>query len=121
MLIICRCFIHLLLFLSLYRKRFRLLKARPEIESLNSVGNLIKRRLSSVYLGVCMCVFFFNPPLPDLPSTKGSESIEEGGCPWMFCKSFYVWRQNLTKNTFNAFIYGPVVSINKKCAEFFFN
>ena len=56
-LIIFRCFISLLLFLSFYRKRFRLLNARPEIESLNSVGNLIKRRFSLVYLGVCVCFF----------------------------------------------------------------
>jgi len=80
MLIICRCFIYLLLFLSLYRKRFRLLKARPEIESLNSGGNLIKRRLSLVYLGVCMCVFFFQPTSTRSPIYKRLW-INRGG--WM--------------------------------------
>lgn len=94
-----------------------MLNTRLEIESLNWGENLIKRRLSLVYIGVCV---FFQPTSTHLllPSTKGFESIEEGGCPRMFCKSFYVWRQNLTKNTFNAFIYSPaVVSINTNYAK----
>jgi len=88
MLIICRYFINLLLFMSLYRKRFRLLKARPKIESLNSGGNLIKRRLSLVYLSVSVC--FFRPASTRLHllSTKGSESIEGVDALGCFAKAF---------------------------------